>query len=102
MAYTIISQNNTTTTLADENGNVITVPARVTLAASTDYTITKVNNDSVDLVDGNGKVIRGVPACVVLAGAGGGSGGVTSVNGQTGAVVLTIPTITFRTWGANE
>lgn len=72
MAYTIISQNNTTTTLADENGNVITVPARVTLATSTDYTITKVNNNSVDLVDGNGKVIRGVPACVVLAGGGGG------------------------------
>lgn len=91
MAYTIISQNNTTTTLADENGNVITVPARVTLATSTDYTITKVNNNSVDLVDGNGKVIRGVPACVVLAGDGGGSGGVTSVNGQTGAVVLSIP-----------
>lgn len=154
MAYTIISQNNTTTTLADENGNVITVPARVTLATSTDYTITKVNNNSVDLVDGNGKVIRGVPACVVLAGEGGGGGDshnkgwfatqaaleaayataedgdwaivgatdtvwiwdtdnsewvdsdqkgqVTSVNGQTGAVVLTIPTITFRTWGANE
>ena len=74
MAYTIISQNNTTTTLADENGNVITVPARVTLATSTDYTITKVNNNSVDLVDGNGKVIRGVPACVVLAGEGGGGG----------------------------
>lgn len=142
MAYTIISQNNTTTTLADENGNVITVPARVTLATSTDYTITKVNNNSVDLVDGNGKVIRGVPACVVLAGGGGSGdqhnlgyyatqaaleeahptaeagdwaivgatdtvwiwdtdnsewvdsdqkGQVTSVNGQTGAVVLSIP-----------
>ena len=75
VAYTIISQNNTTTTLSDENGNVITVPARVTLATSTDYTITKVNNNSVDLVDGNGKVIRGVPACVVLAGEGGGGGG---------------------------
>ncbi len=72
MAYEIISQNNTVTTLADENGNVITVPARVTLATSTDYTITKVNNNTVDLVDGNGKVIRGVPACVVLAGEGGG------------------------------
>lgn len=75
MAYEIISQNNTVTTLADENGNVITVPARVTLATSTDYTITKVNNNTVDLVDGNGKVIRGVPACVVLAGEGGGGGG---------------------------
>lgn len=76
MAYTIISQNNTTTTLADENGNVITVPARVTLATSTDYTITKVNNNSVDLEDGDGKIIRGVPACVVLAGEGGGGGSV--------------------------
>ena len=72
MAYTIISQNNTTTTLSDENGNVITVPARVTLATSTDYTIIKVNNNSVDLEDGDGKIIRGVPACVVLAGGGGG------------------------------
>ncbi len=73
MAYTIISQNNTTTTLSDENGNVITVPARVTLATSTDYAITKVNNNSVDLESGDGKTIRGVPACVVLAGGGGGS-----------------------------
>ena len=75
MAYTIISQNNTTTTLSDENGNVITVPARVTLATSTDYTITKVNNNSVDLESSDGKIIRGVPACVVLAGEGGGGGG---------------------------
>ena len=75
VAYTIISQNNTTTTLSDENGNVITVPARVTLATSTDYTIKKVNNNSVDLEDGDGKIIRGVPACVVLAGEGGGGGG---------------------------
>ena len=72
VAYTIISQNNTTTTLSDENGNVITVPARVTLATSTDYTIKKVNNNSVDLESGDGKIIRGVPACVVLAGEGGG------------------------------
>ena len=76
VAYTIISQNNTTTTLSDENGNVITVPARVTLATSTDYTIKKVNNNSVDLESGDGKIIRGVPACVVLAGEGGGSGSV--------------------------
>lgn len=76
MAYTIISQNNTTTTLSDENGNVITVPARVTLATSTDYTIKKVNNNSVDLESGDGKIIRGVPACVVLAGEGGGGGSV--------------------------
>lgn len=81
VAYTIISQNNTTTTLADENGNVITVPARVTLATSTDYTITKVNNNSVDLEDGDGKIIRGVPACVVLAGEGGGGATYTAGNG---------------------
>ena len=29
-------------------------------------------------------------------------GQVTSVNGQTGDVVLNLTTITFRTWGANE
>lgn len=83
MAYTIISQNNTTTTLSDENGNVITVPARVTLATSTDYTIKKVNNNSVDLESGDGKIIRGVPACVVLAGESGGGGG-SSLPDQTG------------------
>lgn len=82
MAYTIISQNNSTTTLADENGNVITVPARVTLATSTDYSIIKVNNNSVDLQDGDGKIIRGVPACVVLAGEGGGGG--SEIPDQTG------------------
>ena len=89
MAYTIISQNNTTTTLSDENGNVITVPARVTLATSTDYTITKVNNNSVDLEDGDGKIIRGVPACVVLAGEGGGGGGLPSQTGNAGKFLTT-------------
>lgn len=74
MAYTIISQNNTTTTLADENGNVIHVPAKTVLATSTSYTITKVNNNSADLEDENGKIIRGVPCVVVLAGDGGGGG----------------------------
>lgn len=70
MAYTIISQNNTTTTLQDENGNIIYVPGRVTLATSTDYTITEVNNNTATLTDGSGKVIRDVPCVVVLAGGG--------------------------------
>ena len=73
MAYTVISQNNTTTTLADELGNVIHVPARVHLATSTDYTITKVNNSTATLEDGNGNVIRDVPCVAVLYG--GDSGG---------------------------
>lgn len=75
MAYTIISQNNTTTTLQDENGNIIYVPGRVTLATSTDYTITEVNNNTATLTDGSGNVIRDVPCVVVLAGNGGGGGG---------------------------
>lgn len=89
MAYTIISQNNTTTTLADENGNVITVPARVTLATSTDYTIIKVNNNSVDLESGDGKIIRGVPACIVLAGEGGGGSSLPDQTGQSGKFLTT-------------
>ena len=70
MAYTVISQNNTTTTLADELGNVIHVPARVTLATSTEYTITKVNNSTATLEDGDGNILRDVPCVVVLAGGG--------------------------------
>lgn len=97
VAYTIISQNNTTTTLSDENGNVITVPARVTLATSTDYTIIKVNNNSVDLESGDGKIIRGVPACVVLAGEGGGGGSSytagTGIDITSGVISVAAPTL---------
>lgn len=74
MAYQVISQNNTTTTLADENGNIIHVPARVSLATSTDYTITKVNNTTATLEDGNGNIIRDVPCVAVLFGGEGGGG----------------------------
>jgi hypothetical protein len=74
MAYQVISQNNTTTTLADENGNIIRVPAHVSLATSTDYTITKVNNTTATLEDGNGNIIRGVPCVAVLVGGEGGGG----------------------------
>lgn len=90
MAYSVISQNNTTTTLADELGNVIHVPARVNLATSTNYTITKVNNNTATLEDENGNIIRDVPCVAVLYGGngGGGSGAVDSVNGKTGVVVL--------------
>lgn len=74
MAYQVISQNNTTTTLADENGNIIHVPARVSLATSTDYTIKKVNNTTATLEDGNGNIIRDVPCVAVLVGGEGGGG----------------------------
>lgn len=72
MAYEIISQNNTTTTLSDGT-NTITVPARVTLATSTSYTISEVNNNTATLEGSDGSVIRDVPCVVVLAGEGGGS-----------------------------
>ena len=87
MAYTIISQNNTTTTLQDENGNIIYVPGRVTLATSTDYTITEVNNNIATLTDGSGNVIRDVPCVVVLAG--GGGSGLPSQTGQSGKFLTT-------------
>ena len=66
MAYTIISQNNTTTTLADENGNVITVPSRSILDAGTTFTLVKINNSTATLEDSNGKIYRDIPCCVDL------------------------------------
>lgn len=66
MAYTIISQNNTTTTLADENGNVITVPARSILDAGTTFTLVKINNSTATLEDSNGKIYRDIPCCIDL------------------------------------
>lgn len=81
MAYEIISQNNTTTTLSD-GVNVIRVPARVVLATSTTYTVTKVNNNIATLEDGNGKVYKDIPCVAVLYGGSGGGG--SSLPDQTG------------------
>ena len=73
MAYEIISQNNTVTTLADENGNVIRVPSRAVLAVGETFTLTKVNNNMATLEDSSGKIYRDVPCVAVLYG--GGAGG---------------------------
>lgn len=66
MAYSIIAQTNSTTTLADENGNVITVPSRSILEAGTTFTLVKVNNNTATLEDSNGKVYRDIPCCIDL------------------------------------
>lgn len=68
MAYEIISQNNTVTTLADENGNVIRVPSRAVLAVGETFTLTKVNNNMATLEDSSGKIYRDVPCVAVLYG----------------------------------
>lgn len=72
MGYTVISQNNTTTTLQDENGNIVHVPAKTVLATSTEYEISEVNNSTATLTSSDGKVIRGIPCVAVLSGGGGG------------------------------
>lgn len=85
MAYTIISQNNSTTTLSD-GVNTITVPSRVNLTSG-NFTIVEVNNNMATLEDGDGNVYRDIPCVATLVDAGGGDA-VSSVNGKTGTVVL--------------
>lgn len=72
MAYTIISQNNNTTTLTD-GVNTITVPSRVNLTSG-NFTIVEVNNNMATLEDGDGNVYRDIPCVATLAGEGGGGG----------------------------
>ena len=72
MAYTIISQNNSTTTLSD-GVNTITVPSRVNLTSG-NFTIVEVNNNMATLEDGDGNVYRDIPCVATLAGEGGGGG----------------------------
>lgn len=78
MAYTIISQNNSTTTLSD-GVNTITVPSRVNLTSG-NFTIVEVNNNMATLEDGDGNVYRDIPCVATLVDAGGGS----SLPDQTG------------------
>lgn len=72
MAYTIISQNNNTTTLTD-GVNTITVPSRVNLTSG-NFTLVEVNNNMATLKDGDGNVYRDIPCVVNLVDAGGGGG----------------------------
>lgn len=67
MAYRVLSQNNSVTTLEDDQGNVIHIPSVASLAKSTDYTILKVKNSTATLEDGDGNTYRDVPCVVVLA-----------------------------------
>lgn len=80
MAYTIISQNNSTTTLSD-GVNTITVPSRVNLTSG-NFTIVEVNNNMATLEDGDGNVYRDIPCVATLAGEGGGGG--SALPDQTG------------------
>lgn len=81
VAYTIISQNNSTTTLSD-GVNTITVPSRVNLTSG-NFTIVEVNNNMATLEDGDGNVYRDIPCVATLAGEGGGGGG-SGLPDQTG------------------
>ena len=88
MAYTIISQNNSTTTLSD-GVNTITVPSRVNLTSG-NFTIVEVNNNMATLEDGDGNVYRDIPCVATLAGEGGGGGsGLPDQTGNAGKFLTT-------------
>ena len=88
MAYTIISQNNNTTTLSD-GVNTITVPSRVNLTSG-NFTIVEVNNNMATLEDGDGNVYRDIPCVATLAGEGGGGGsGLPDQTGHSGEFLTT-------------
>lgn len=88
MAYTIISQNNSTTTLSD-GVNTITVPSRVNLTSG-NFTIVEVNNNMATLEDGDGNVYRDIPCVATLAGEGGGGGsGLPDQTGHSGEFLTT-------------
>lgn len=67
MSYEVVSQSNTVTTLADDQGNIVHVPAIAALSTSSDFTIVDVNNSTATLEDGNGNTYRDIPCIVVLA-----------------------------------
>jgi hypothetical protein len=88
LAYTIISQNNSTTTLTD-GVNTITVPSRVNLTSG-NFTIVEVNNNMATLEDGDGNVYRDIPCVATLAGEGGGGGsGLPDQTGHSGEFLTT-------------
>lgn len=96
MAYTIISQNNNTTTLTD-GVNTITVPSRVNLTSG-NFTIVEVNNNMATLEDGDGNVYRDIPCVATLAGEGGGGGsGLPDQTGHSGEFLTTDGT--DASWG---
>lgn len=87
MAYTIISQNNNTTTLSD-GVNTITVPSRVNLTSG-NFTIVEVNNNMATLEDGDGNVYRDIPCVVNLVDAGGGGSSLPDQTGHSGEFLTT-------------
>ena len=87
MAYTIISQNNSTTTLSD-GVNTITVPSRVNLTSG-NFTIVEVNNNMATLEDGDGNVYRDIPCVATLAGEGGGGSSLPDQTGHSGEFLTT-------------
>ena len=87
MAYTIISQNNSTTTLSD-GVNTITVPSRVNLTSG-NFTIVEVNNNMATLEDGDGNVYRDIPCVATLASDGGGGSGLPDQTGHSGEFLTT-------------